>query len=151
MNLLKSDNDPSCQVHGDRPLYLHSYCKHREPCKNFFLRLPPKQYIHKQNIRLLERQKTLHVIVPAGFATNAKREIMDLQQRVLRTDVSGMPLEWVGYQEAVIARKNPLPYPRRHQRRQWQPKRCQRRCHHRHNRAASPQTPVCRKLHSTIE
>ena len=26
---------------------------------------------------------------------------MDLQQRVLRTDVSGMPLEWVGYQEAV--------------------------------------------------
>jgi len=26
---------------------------------------------------------------------------MNLQQRVLRTDVSGMPLEWVGYQEAV--------------------------------------------------
>ena len=26
---------------------------------------------------------------------------MDLQQRVLRTDVSGMPLEWVGYQHAV--------------------------------------------------
>jgi len=26
---------------------------------------------------------------------------MDLQQRVLRTDVSGMPLEWVGYQDAV--------------------------------------------------
>ena len=26
---------------------------------------------------------------------------MDLQQQVLRTDVSGMPLEWVGYQEAV--------------------------------------------------
>ena len=26
---------------------------------------------------------------------------MDLQQRVLRTDVSGMPLEWVGYQQAV--------------------------------------------------
>jgi 5-methylcytosine-specific restriction endonuclease McrA len=26
---------------------------------------------------------------------------MNLQQRVLRTDVSGMPLEWVGYQDAV--------------------------------------------------
>lgn len=26
---------------------------------------------------------------------------MDLQQQVLRTDVSGMPLEWIGYQEAV--------------------------------------------------
>ena len=26
---------------------------------------------------------------------------MDLQQRVLRTDISGMPLEWVGYQQAV--------------------------------------------------
>ena len=26
---------------------------------------------------------------------------MDLQQRVLRTDVSGMPLEWLGYQDAV--------------------------------------------------
>lgn len=25
----------------------------------------------------------------------------DLQQQVLRTDVSGMPLEWIGYQEAV--------------------------------------------------
>lgn len=25
----------------------------------------------------------------------------DLEQRVLRTDVSGMPLEWIGYQEAV--------------------------------------------------
>lgn len=25
----------------------------------------------------------------------------DLQQQVLRTDVSGMPLEWVGYQDAV--------------------------------------------------
>ena len=27
--------------------------------------------------------------------------IVNLQQQVLRTDVSGMPLEWVGYQEAV--------------------------------------------------
>ena len=27
--------------------------------------------------------------------------VMDLQQQVLRTDVSGMPLEWIGYQEAV--------------------------------------------------
>jgi len=26
---------------------------------------------------------------------------MDLQQQVLRTDVSGMPLEWIAYQEAV--------------------------------------------------
>jgi len=26
---------------------------------------------------------------------------MDLQQQVLRTDVGGMPLEWIGYQEAV--------------------------------------------------
>ena len=26
---------------------------------------------------------------------------MDLTQQVLRTDVSGMPLEWIGYQEAV--------------------------------------------------
>lgn len=26
---------------------------------------------------------------------------MNLQQQVLRTDVSGMPLEWIGYQEAV--------------------------------------------------
>ena len=26
---------------------------------------------------------------------------MDLQQRVLRTDVAGMPLEWIGYQDAV--------------------------------------------------
>lgn len=26
---------------------------------------------------------------------------MDLQQQVLRTDVAGMPLEWVGYQDAV--------------------------------------------------
>lgn len=26
---------------------------------------------------------------------------MDLQQQVLRTDVSGMPLEWIGYQDAV--------------------------------------------------
>jgi hypothetical protein len=26
---------------------------------------------------------------------------MDLQQQVLRTDISGMPLEWIGYQEAV--------------------------------------------------
>ena len=26
---------------------------------------------------------------------------MNLQQRVLRTDVSGMPLEWIGYQDAV--------------------------------------------------
>ena len=26
---------------------------------------------------------------------------MNLQQRVLRTDISGMPLEWVGYQDAV--------------------------------------------------
>ena len=26
---------------------------------------------------------------------------MDLDQQVLRTDVSGMPLEWVGYQDAV--------------------------------------------------
>ena len=32
---------------------------------------------------------------------NLKREVMDLKQRVLRTDVSGMPLEWVGYQQAV--------------------------------------------------
>ena len=24
-----------------------------------------------------------------------------LEQQVLRTDVSGMPLEWIGYQEAV--------------------------------------------------
>jgi hypothetical protein len=27
--------------------------------------------------------------------------MVDLQQQVLRTDVSGMPLEWIGYQEAV--------------------------------------------------
>jgi len=26
---------------------------------------------------------------------------MDLQQQVLRTDVSGMPLEWIGYKQAV--------------------------------------------------
>lgn len=26
---------------------------------------------------------------------------MDLQQQVLRTDVAGMPLEWIGYQQAV--------------------------------------------------
>ena len=26
---------------------------------------------------------------------------MDLQQQVLRTDVGGMPLEWIGYQDAV--------------------------------------------------
>ena len=26
---------------------------------------------------------------------------MDLQQQVLRTDIGGMPLEWIGYQEAV--------------------------------------------------
>lgn len=26
---------------------------------------------------------------------------MDLQQQVLRTDISGMPLEWIGYQDAV--------------------------------------------------
>ena len=26
---------------------------------------------------------------------------MDLQQQVLRTDIAGMPLEWVGYQDAV--------------------------------------------------
>ena len=26
---------------------------------------------------------------------------MNLQQRVLRTDVSGMPLEWIGYEDAV--------------------------------------------------
>jgi len=26
---------------------------------------------------------------------------LDLQQQVLRTDISGMPLEWIGYQEAV--------------------------------------------------
>jgi len=26
---------------------------------------------------------------------------VDLQQQVLRTDISGMPLEWIGYQEAV--------------------------------------------------
>jgi len=26
---------------------------------------------------------------------------MDLQQQVLRTDVAGMPLEWIGYQDAV--------------------------------------------------
>ena len=25
----------------------------------------------------------------------------DLQQQVLRTDVAGMPLEWIGYQDAV--------------------------------------------------
>jgi len=34
----------------------------------------------------------------------ATREIvasMNLQQQVLRTDVSGMPLEWIGYQDAV--------------------------------------------------
>ena len=30
-----------------------------------------------------------------------KEQVMDLQQQVLRTDVSGMPLEWIGYQEAV--------------------------------------------------
>jgi len=28
-------------------------------------------------------------------------DMLDLQQQVLRTDVSGMPLEWIGYQEAV--------------------------------------------------
>lgn len=28
-------------------------------------------------------------------------QAMNLQQQVLRTDVSGMPLEWIGYQEAV--------------------------------------------------
>ena len=27
--------------------------------------------------------------------------MMDLSHQVLRTDVSGMPLEWVGYQDAV--------------------------------------------------
>ena len=32
---------------------------------------------------------------------DSKKEVMNLQQRVLRTDVSGMPLEWVGYQDAV--------------------------------------------------
>ena len=26
---------------------------------------------------------------------------VNLQQQVLRTDVSGMPLEWIGYQDAV--------------------------------------------------
>ena len=26
---------------------------------------------------------------------------MDLRQQVLRTDVSGMPLEWIGYEDAV--------------------------------------------------
>jgi 5-methylcytosine-specific restriction endonuclease McrA len=35
------------------------------------------------------------------FVFESKYEDMNLQQRVLRTDVSGMPLEWVGYQEAV--------------------------------------------------
>lgn len=35
------------------------------------------------------------------FVFESKNEVMNLQQRVLRTDVSGMPLEWVGYQEAV--------------------------------------------------
>jgi hypothetical protein len=30
-----------------------------------------------------------------------KEQAMDLQQQVLRTDVSGMPLEWIGYREAV--------------------------------------------------
>lgn len=35
------------------------------------------------------------------FPSLLQRGLMDLQQRVLRTDVSGMPLEWVGYQEAV--------------------------------------------------
>jgi len=35
------------------------------------------------------------------FVFESINEVMNLQQRVLRTDVSGMPLEWVGYQEAV--------------------------------------------------
>jgi len=35
------------------------------------------------------------------FVFESNKEVMNLQQRVLRTDVSGMPLEWVGYQEAV--------------------------------------------------
>jgi hypothetical protein len=31
----------------------------------------------------------------------AQQLTMDLHQQVLRTDVSGMPLEWIGYQDAV--------------------------------------------------
>ena len=27
--------------------------------------------------------------------------MMDINHQVLRTDISGMPLEWVGYQDAV--------------------------------------------------
>ena len=45
--------------------------------------------------------KQHYILCHRLFATESKKEVMDLQQRVLRTDVSGMPLEWVGYQEAV--------------------------------------------------
>ncbi len=37
-----------------------------------------------------------------GFLVNAvEGEVYDLSHQVLRTDVSGMPLEWINYQEAV--------------------------------------------------
>lgn len=37
---------------------------------------------------------------PAAYDPVAGNE-MDLDQQVLRTDVSGMPLEWIGYRDAV--------------------------------------------------
>jgi 5-methylcytosine-specific restriction endonuclease McrA len=40
-------------------------------------------------------------LVSSDICVRIDYEVMNLQQRVLRTDVSGMPLEWVGYQEAV--------------------------------------------------
>ncbi len=33
--------------------------------------------------------------------TSARCDLYDINQQVLRTDISGMPLEWIGYQEAV--------------------------------------------------
>ena len=42
-------------------------------------------------------------IYSLGIATTTQYLVvsMELQQQVLRTDVAGMPLEWIGYQEAV--------------------------------------------------
>ena len=45
--------------------------------------------------------KQQYIVCLRVIRADSINEVMNLQQRVLRTDVSGMPLEWVGYEDAV--------------------------------------------------
>ncbi len=65
------------------------------------LAIAMEQWFYKQSCKVPEPFQVQRQGQDSGSDSTMEHQMLSLNQQVLRTDVTGMPLEWIGYQEAV--------------------------------------------------